>query len=614
MIFGRLHIAACAIVATAMIPAVSAGQGGGTMPELTVTEGKVTEARARGLQNAMGLRGNPRTRDGAVRYLNPEKFHKLPFQADKTEGQNEHGNPVRVQGLDVAALRSKRAFGASQAQSRALGQMKQAGLSVEGARQVVRNSTLELVEANGQVALNVPIDTTVTFEFQSGSTKIVGPGAKAKVVYDDEGEVAQVVYANRATRQGRQLRVLNRSQGDEKVRRMLGMNAAGLSAEVVYYAPDIDKDVKRIVPHFLYSGRVNMGGQSIEVRPFFIPAIEDAPEVTIAISQTGAAINAAASVTGGTGPYTYSWTSSSTDITGNGGTASYTPRPRQGSPKETLTVTVEDSDGLMAHATVEVNVTWALVRLFRPLHPELMAPTAPAASPPGTIDAGAQFVGTSYASAPLSLTPDNARGFRDRFVSEGISFPYFFGESSAWETDWKCPTLGGSDNSYMDNVDIAFFTGHANGNGFVLSSNRSDTFVHYNDARWGDRDLEWVIIAACGPVQTGAQTRWRNSFRGLHQILGYSTNSRDTRDEGRRFADYILRTPFLWFNQPLTIREAWIQTATDIQGSDVQWGILMPVRTDGANNYNDHFHGKGPVGPKIQQSEISYIMVIRGWC
>jgi len=54
--------------------------------------------------------------------------------------------------------------------------------------------------------------------------------------------------------------------------------------------------------------------------------------------------------------------------------------------------------------------------------------------------------------------------------------------------------------------------------------------VRYTDGKWGNRDLEWLVIEACGPLRPLSDgkdviERWGPTFAGLHILLGYATVS-----------------------------------------------------------------------------------------
>jgi hypothetical protein len=103
------------------------------------------------------------------------------------------------------------------------------------------------------------------------------------------------------------------------------------------------------------------------------------------------------------------------------------------------------------------------------------------------------------------------------------------------------------------------------------------------------------VVAACGPLQddSGAWVnRWSPAFGGLHLILAYASNSRDTSLEGSRFSDYILRS-----SAPLTLLDAWAATAQEAQPAGVKWATMGPANASWvAVNYDDYYWGVGPTG------------------
>jgi hypothetical protein len=186
--------------------------------------------------------------------------------------------------------------------------------------------------------------------------------------------------------------------------------------------------------------------------------------------------------------------------------------------------------------------------------------------PPAYADAsecGTEWIGTSQG---LPGSSGNKQGFVDQCRAAGWSVNFDYGDNSAWERDWRA-----NDDSYVDGADLVFYTGHANQNGWVLNS-PDDTFLHYNEIGggldyYGRNDMEWLIIAACGPMQsthfttntTNAFNRWRNIFDGLHVFLGYGSVTYDNTSEGRRFMEL---TRAGW-----NVIDAWFRTAREIQRS-----------------------------------------------
>ena len=116
-------------------------------------------------------------------------------------------------------------------------------------------------------------------------------------------------------------------------------------------------------------------------------------------------------------------------------------------------------------------------------------------------EAGTSWIGQS---GGLAGSHDNAKGFVDEWAAAGWHIDFNWGDANAWESDWRR-----NDDTWVDNADFVFYTGHANMNGWVLS-NPDDGFLDFTEVGagpatpgdlWGQSDLEWVVVAACGPLQ-----------------------------------------------------------------------------------------------------------------
>lgn len=157
-------------------------------------------------------------------------------------------------------------------------------------------------------------------------------------------------------------------------------------------------------------------------------------------------------------------------------------------------------------------------------------------------------------------------GFRNKLKSAGWQINFSWLGNAAFESDWIR-----NDDSWVDAADIVFYCGHANMNGWS-AKRPDDTSIHYSETagaldRWGQNDLEWIIIAACGPLQDShfvsgggsAFTRWRPAFDGLHILMGYGAVTYDNTREGTRFAELALAG---W-----RLIDAWFRTGWEIQPS-----------------------------------------------
>jgi hypothetical protein len=221
-----------------------------------------------------------------------------------------------------------------------------------------------------------------------------------------------------------------------------------------------------------------------------------------------------------------------------------------------------------------------------------------------SFEAGTSWIGTS---GGLPGSQNNAQGFVDGLAADGWSVNFNWGDANAWESDWRR-----NDDDWVDAADFVFYTGHADQNGWVLSQPDDGSLIFSETGSapgspgdlWGRQDLEWMVIAACGPLQDellasgggDVLSRWDGAFDGLHVLMGYGAVTFDNQDEGRKLVEYARQ------GQPLI--DAWFRTAREIQPSTngfpapdgpTVWVGAMYVIAPGADPRNDHLWGHGSV-------------------
>ncbi len=283
------------------------------------------------------------------------------------------------------------------------------------------------------------------------------------------------------------------------------------------------------------------------------------------------------------------------------------PKPRKGNEKP-LPQTLDKDERVELHKRSWID---PLTRFAEMLG--LSASPAWAANPK---EHGASWIGPSQG---LNGSPANAQGFINGLSAAGWNINFNWGETNAFESDWNS-----NDDSWVDAADFVFYTGHANENIWVLNQ-PSDTSLHFNEVGstpnnprdlYGNSDLEWIIIAACGPHQSShftsnvnnAFTRWRGIFDGLHIFLGYGAVTYDNTTEGARVTELM--------RQGWTVIDAWFRTAWEIQPSTNNsnapdgptiWVTAMYAHKGNHNTRNDHIWGTGttvadPVGSGQRRS------------
>jgi hypothetical protein len=210
-------------------------------------------------------------------------------------------------------------------------------------------------------------------------------------------------------------------------------------------------------------------------------------------------------------------------------------------------------------------------------------------------------------AANVSNTQAAAEGFYNTLA--GVRM-FNWGDDLAWDQDFEEQGIGnpanGTDTTWVDNVDIAFYAGHGSSQGpFFGVATHDSGETSPTEVRWGNRELEWIVFHACEVLQRdGVFDRWGwPVFRGLHYILGFHTTCHDESHRGQYLAEDL--------NAGWRVRDAWIRACQETEGSDAQWAYLR-ADSAGTDTYNDHWHGKGFVSSDpINPSTLFYL---RGSC
>jgi hypothetical protein len=217
----------------------------------------------------------------------------------------------------------------------------------------------------------------------------------------------------------------------------------------------------------------------------------------------------------------------------------------------------------------------------------------------------------------------------NRFYNKIGSYPnwdktFNWGDEWAWERDFKDVTLGGTDNFWVDAVDIVLFNGHGGPNTIHFSTTEDRTYFSADDARWGDGDLEWIALDACKCLTwtdgvNDVFDRWGQALQGVHMILGFSTNSDNVKTQGANWAYWMVEwtittySTFIGYYEytigGLTVMKAWFKASELAEDSD-HWSAAL-YATEAVDPWNpplddpsnDHLWGAGyvcsdPISPR----------------
>jgi len=236
---------------------------------------------------------------------------------------------------------------------------------------------------------------------------------------------------------------------------------------------------------------------------------------------------------------------------------------------------------------------------------------------------GVEWINNYDCHNSLSYENQDAGGFYHELVQhDGWTGSFIWGDSNAWEEDFKRPDKGGTADKWIDTVDFAYFTGH--GSPFVAAYFRCDVpdddrleADNYSgpdngDLRLGKNNLEWLAFEVCealafDAVKSGINydvfDRWSKAFQGLHMILSFTTTSNDVATPGRYFAAFcdgrwpsvVFGLPeFLIGRFPLKVIDSWFEMTSCVQPDNVISAVLY-ANTAGTDTQNDYIHDHGHV-------------------
>jgi hypothetical protein len=175
-------------------------------------------------------------------------------------------------------------------------------------------------------------------------------------------------------------------------------------------------------------------------------------------------------------------------------------------------------------------------------------------------------------------------------------------DDNAWEREFMDPSNGGTDSSWVDDVDLTLFAGHGTQDGVWFGVNQDDRLFRWSDAELGNKDLEWLILDACLVLSdnAGKWNRWGwPVFDGLHYVFSYDTITKDVDTRGRDFVKYAGK--YDW-----RVRDAWIK-ATILSENDTR-AASMRADNGESNTFDDHLWGHGYVSPDPDNPTTLYYL------
>jgi hypothetical protein len=391
------------------------------------------------------------------------------------------------------------------------------------------------------------LDAQVVFPVQVAGVPVVGGGGDFTLALGDGGDLIGYTGVWRTTAGVFDAAVVPKEQADASYRELFaaskGLRLEAFASYPAYYAAPAFAEQEFLYPVYVYLGTAQFGDETVPLRAMMLPATDFGPALTL-------------------------------------------PPPAPERPRGARPSARPSGEKRKRRSYNEDSPMTGAARATKPW------------------EAGTSWIGTS---GGLAGSQANAQGFVDEWAADGWIIDFNWGDAAAWESDWRR-----NDDEWVDNADFVFYTGHANQNGWVLS-NPDDGFLSFTEVGgspgtpgdlWGSSDLEWAVIAACGPLQdeilaTGGGDvldRWDGAFDGMHQLLGYGAITFDNTEEGRRIATYC--------RSGMTVKDAWFRAAKEIQPSTngagapdgpTVWVGTMWAGRSGVDPIGDHAWSHGSV-------------------
>jgi hypothetical protein len=564
---------------------------------LTADEG-ARLAKTFGTENA--LQSN-----GLFSYVDAARFGQVPLTQPGRPVRDESGRAVQAQSIDHAALAKITPVPDERALELGKHFVAVSELSKElSAKPSISHTELTLTGSDNKTARVVPLDTVVNFSLELGGLPVTGQGAKLRLTVGPDGAVTQLQNALRKVERRGEVRVIGVRAALDACTALYGREVKQDTPTLGYQFPELtasDGDGKGTVGTIFPQYTCNPVAESGTQAHRLVPAVPgSAPTGKLAAGRKGNDVHASVFVDGGTAPYSYTWSSSSTALPSerrDGDSVAYQRAPRsRADVGETVSVEVTDANGLSATASVELNADG-----------DASVETVPGGGGFGALAIGPVDVGIEQTIDEWQCAQDSANGFKSVMSSHGVPTAFDWRGASAWERDFRDPSLGGIDTSYVDNVDAAWYTGHGWSGGFTFKGNNADTSIVPSDARWGNSDLEWLQLESCQVLRdtNGSHdyfARWRQAFRGLHIMNGFHTNAYCVGGgTGATFASYLFPKKFLWWTlrPAYRVQSAWAAMAIDREPGGVVYRSTGLIGPNGVTNIGDHFWGQGPTGPDI---------------
>ncbi len=151
--------------------------------------------------------------------------------------------------------------------------------------------------------------------------------------------------------------------------------------------------------------------------------------------------------------------------------------------------------------------------------------------------------------------------------------------------------LGGSSPYYVDDVDLAFWSGHGGHDGLCTTTDGTPIlhifyYAYFADSNWGGR-LKWIGLDSCNGTE-GGYGGVAGAMKGVHVVCGFSTHGGQVNPTmGEKWSYHMVKG-----TEPAeNVTRAWFHAAQEVEAA----GTVAQVWYGDQNCSNDYIWGQGPV-------------------
>lgn len=659
------------------------------LPVYEVTSTGVEESLTRKLADALEIPGDKLlVQDGIASFHDPVNYLAVPNVTveepdvvasllEKTKNPTPE-RALEVKAIDYEALSRLSALCPKDALDKTTAALAHACLTPHSATPVVGHTIFKTVSTGDQEGVpestNTKLDTHVSYRFTLDGYLLVGPGAQVQINYGPQGNVTRLLHSTRGLKKGPLVKLISADTIRSRFARRLPDDAE-VTVRLIYWAPPLRAGIcvsprwspGVILPWYAVTTKRQIvnpstrAAQTLTSRVRLIPATDDfrfIPSVSIAATAPQRSlVEARASVTGGTPPYTYLWAGSNPEqFSFASNSISYVPlvrdfrrilRTQSLERTENVTITVIDANGVSAQAAQAVQVT---------AHPHPVPAGIPASGPTygceSPNDPGAwshDRIGWQQGMA----APGQGGGTQSFCWLADNSWPGDYIEPNPPGTLEANPWINGDadfSNWGINTTNIMMYIGDSNPNvlaemypgatpadyntssggslwapinGVDVQIGSQSYTVNYNGS-WGapnaNDNLQWLVGYTCELLAQDSSSgnpwdRWGPAFNGLHSLLAFTTIAWD--NNGTNFMLDFPANILGATSSPQTIVQGWLNSAISNQiGTPAAIGpilnVRLPLGTFAICDYYDNYWGKGSVGPNIDRRHINGWWFIQG--